>query len=78
MTFDALEDALDDLDPGNLVVLVMVTVGLVPGPKCNLLPPTRPFQGPLLGIPSPFTHIDEGVPSALLPFPGGENGEATT
>ena len=76
VTFDILEDALDDLDPGDLAVLVTVAEGFMPRPKCSFLPPTCPLGGPHLGIPLPFAHIDEGVRSALLLWPGGENGEA--
>ena len=73
VTFDVLEDTLD---PGDLAVLVSVAGGFVPRPKCSFLPPTHPLGGPCLGIPSPFAQVDEGVRSALLLLPGGENGEA--
>ena len=71
-------DALNDLDPGNLVAVVTAAGGFVPGPMCSFLLPTCPLQCPLLGVPSPFAHIEEGVvPSDLRLLPGGENGEAT-
>ena len=81
VTLDSFEetlDALDDLDPGDLVVVVMAAGGFVPGPKCSFLLPTCPIWCPLLGVSLPFAHIEEGVvPSDLQLLLGGENGKAT-
>ena len=64
----------DPFDPGDFVLVD--AGGLVPGPNWSFLPTGWPLLQPLLGVPSPLTHVDDGVPLPLWDLPGGEKGEA--
>ena len=64
----------DPFDPGDFVLVG--AGGLVPGPNWSFLPAGWPLLQPLLGVPSPLAHVDDGVPLPLQDLPGGEKGEA--
>ena len=71
VNFDVFDDPFD---PGNFVLVD--AGGLVAGPNWSFLPAGQPLLQPLLSVPSPLAHVDDGVPLPLWDLPGGENGDA--